>query len=37
MQAGLDWKFDAAALVHTKMHGRQLDRKTFNDAENTCR
>ncbi|WP_341313518.1 hypothetical protein WN982_19385 [Paraburkholderia sp. IMGN_8] len=33
-QPGVDWKFDAADLVHTKLHGRRLDRKTFNDAEN---
>ena len=30
----MDWKFDATDLVHTKLHGRPLDRKTFNDAEN---
>ena len=33
-QAGVDWKFDAADLAHTKLHGRPLDRKTFNDADN---
>jgi hypothetical protein len=33
-QAGVDWKFDAADLAHTKLHGRPLDRKTFSDAEN---
>ena len=32
--AGMDWKFDAADLAHTKLHGRPLDRKTFNDADN---
>ncbi|ARL49462.1 Uncharacterised protein [Burkholderia pseudomallei] len=34
-QAGVDWKFDAADLEHTKLHGRPLDRKIFNDAD-TC-
>ncbi|SEI22751.1 hypothetical protein [Paraburkholderia hospita] len=29
-----DWKFDATDLVHTRFHGRPLDRKTFNDSEN---
>lgn len=33
-QAGVDWKFDAADLEHTKLHGRPLNRKTFHDAEN---
>jgi hypothetical protein len=33
--AGVDWKFDAADLAHTKLRGRPLDRTTFNDA-NTC-
>ncbi|BCZ81880.1 hypothetical protein PTKU64_55550 [Paraburkholderia terrae] len=33
-QAGVDWKFDAADLAHTRLHGRPLDRKTFNDADN---
>lgn len=32
--AVLDWKFDATDLVHTRFHGRPLDRKTFNDSEN---
>ncbi|SDJ58035.1 hypothetical protein SAMN04487926_16716 [Paraburkholderia steynii] len=34
-QSGVDWKFDAADLAHTKLHGRPLDRKTFNDADNS--
>lgn len=34
-QAGVDWKFDAADLAHTKLRGRPLDRTTFNDAD-TC-
>ncbi|MCA8494017.1 hypothetical protein [Burkholderia arboris] len=33
-QAVMDWKFEAADLVHTTLHGRPLARKTFNDAEN---
>jgi hypothetical protein len=33
--AGVDWKFDAADLAHTKLRGRPLDRTTFNDAD-TC-
>ena len=32
--AVLDWKFDAADLMHTALHDESLDRKTFNDAEN---
>jgi hypothetical protein len=31
--AGVDWKFDAADLAHTKLHGRPLDRQAFNAAE----
>ncbi|WP_126223543.1 hypothetical protein [Burkholderia ambifaria] len=33
-QAILDWQFDAADLVHTALHGRPLERKSFNDAQN---
>jgi len=32
---GVDWKFEAADLAHTKLRGRPVDRKTFNAAE-TC-
>ena len=32
-RAGVDWKFGAADLAHTELHGRPLDRKTFNDAD----
>lgn len=32
--AVLDWKFEATDLVHTQLHGRPLDYKTFHDAEN---
>jgi len=34
LQAVLDWQFDAEKLVHTALHGRPLERKTFNDAQN---
>ncbi|RQR65650.1 hypothetical protein DIE18_04160 [Burkholderia sp. Bp9125] len=33
-QAVLDWQFDTEKLVHTVLHGRPLERKTFNDAQN---
>jgi hypothetical protein len=33
-QVDADWKFDTTDLAHTKLHGRPLDRETFNDAEN---
>ena len=33
-QAVLDWEFEANDLVHTRLHGCSLDRKSFNDTEN---
>ncbi|NYH26055.1 hypothetical protein [Paraburkholderia bryophila] len=33
-QAVLDWQFEATDLVHTQLHGRSLNYKTFHDTEN---